>query len=60
MSNQQNDNYNEQLSEFFNDLDLNDELLSNCCGATPFGELFKNFGRCSDCLEMAEFSKDEE
>jgi len=34
-------------------------MLSNCCGAIPQGELYKNFGRCSDCLEMAEFSKEE-
>lgn len=31
--------------------------LSNCCDAKPFGELFKNFGRCSQCNEMAKFEK---
>lgn len=33
--------------------------LSNCCSAKVFGELFRNFGRCSDCMEMAEFSNPE-
>lgn len=45
-----------QLDEFFSTHDFSQpELLSNCCSATPFGELFKDFGRCSQCLEMAEF-----
>lgn len=30
--------------------------LSNCCSAPALGEVFRSFGRCSDCLEMAEFS----
>lgn len=33
------------------------QLLSNCCDAVVIGELFKNFGRCSNCMEMAEFSE---
>lgn len=47
------------LDNFFGDIDMswmNVLLLSNCCDAKPYGELFKNFGRCSDCMEMAEFS----
>lgn len=51
------------LDQFFGDVmgDL-DKLtiivpVSNCCAAVAFGESFKNFGRCSDCLEMAEFIK---
>jgi hypothetical protein len=44
------------LDSFF--ADLNEPvLLSNCCHAKVLGELFKNFGRCSDCMEMAEFVK---
>lgn len=52
-----------ELDNFFGDImsDLDKltiiPLLSNCCGAKPMGELFKNFGRCCECLEMAEFSK---
>lgn len=34
------------------------EVLSNCCGAKPMGEIFRKVGRCSDCLEMAEFEED--
>lgn len=55
-----NTNY---LDDFFGDLreDLDKltiiPLLSNCCGAPVFGETFRNFGRCSDCMEMAEFTK---
>lgn len=44
----------EYLDNFF----VQPDLLSNCCGALVTGELFKNFGRCSDCYEMAEFSTD--
>lgn len=53
------------LDKFFGDVmgDLDEltiiPLLSNCCGAKVYGELFKDFGRCSDCLEMAEFKKAE-
>lgn len=32
-------------------------LLSSCCASTVFGEVFRDFGRCSSCMEMAEFSK---
>lgn len=53
------------LDQFFNDplkqldgiIDDLHPLLSNCCNAKVFGELFKNFGRCSECLEMAEFTE---
>lgn len=54
------------LDNFFGDVmsDLDEltivPLLSNCCSAKVFGETFKNFGRCSDCMEMAEFTKAEE
>lgn len=55
-----------ELDKFFGDVmgDL-DKLtitppLSNCCSAKVFGELFKNFGRCSDCYEMAEFTPQKE
>lgn len=55
-----------ELDKFFGnvmgDIDkLIDEvrLRSTCCGAKAYGELFKSFGRCSDCLEMAEFKKAE-
>lgn len=54
-----------ELDRFFGDLtpELNKltivPLLSNCCAAKVLGETFKNFGRCSDCLEMAEFKKEE-
>ncbi len=55
-----------ELDRFFSNLTPElDKLtikppLSNCCGATSFGELFRDFGRCSDCLEMAEFKKEAE
>lgn len=49
-----------ELDKFFATHDFaSKEPLSNCCGAKVQGETYKNFGRCSDCLEMAEFSKDE-
>lgn len=45
-----------QLDEFFAGHNfIEHELLSNCCRAAVIGELFKKFGRCSDCYEMAEF-----
>jgi len=40
---------------------VDQEVLSNCCGASMAGEPSNNFtnttleGRCSDCKEMAEF-----
>lgn len=51
-----------RLDEFFGDVmgdldNLSIEPLSNCCSAKAFGETFKGFGRCSQCLEMAEFIK---
>lgn len=68
MSNKQNDEYEENLRELDNFFGFGESLrqfdklitdlhppLSNCCSAKVFGELFKNFGRCSQCLEMAEF-----
>lgn len=55
-----------ELDKFFGDVmgDLDKltiiPLVSNCCGAKVFGEIFRNLGRCSDCMEMAEFSKETE
>ena len=47
-----------ELDEFFSSHDFTaSEPLSNCCHAQALGELFRDFGRCSDCLEMAEFIK---
>lgn len=46
-----------KLDMFFEKLSQ-PEVLSNCCSAPVMGELFRNFGRCSDCLEMAEFEED--
>lgn len=58
--------YTDYLNDFFGDVmgDLDKltikPLLSNCCGAKVFGGLFRDFGRCSQCMEMAEFTKLEE
>ena len=47
-----------QLDEFFSNHDfINTNLLSNCCGAPAAGEIFRGFGRCGDCYEMAEFKE---
>lgn len=37
-------------------VDYHDELLSECCGALPIGEIHNGFAHCSDCKEMAAFS----
>lgn len=29
--------------------------LSGCCGATPLEEVSEQVGRCSECIEIAEF-----
>lgn len=49
---------NSTLDNFFAGLN-EPELLSDCCDAKVMGELFKNFGRCSQCLEMASFEGEE-
>lgn len=36
------------------------EILSNCCGAMPLGEVSDGEGRCSDCKEMATFGGEDD
>jgi len=33
-------------------------LVSNCCGALPFGESYEGLGLCSICFENADFHQD--
>ncbi len=51
------DNFFGNPKRQINKLTIIKQPMSNCCGAKVTGELFRNFGRCSDCLEMAEFSE---
>ncbi len=48
-----------ELDKFFASHDFTEPvvMLSVCCGAVVVGELFKNFGRCSSCLEMSSFEE---
>lgn len=49
-----------ELDKVFGEIDfsfMNVRIYSACCGADSIGELFKNFGRCADCLEMVDFKK---
>lgn len=34
------------------------EVISNCCGARPLGEI--EYGMCSECKEHCDFEKQEE
>ena len=34
------------------------ELVSNCCGALPFGEAYEGLGLCSACFEHADFHEE--
>lgn len=44
-----------------NDLDyINEEYLTECCGAPVLGEVVEGLGLCSRCGEWAEVSKDPE
>lgn len=49
-----------QLDRFFFGFDDRPEPVSNCCAAPVLGETYKGFGRCSQCLEMAEFKEETE
>lgn len=40
-------------------LNVNNMEVSNCCGASPYGELDGIYGRCSDCKEHATFHTEE-
>ena len=33
-------------------------MLSDCCGAEPYGELDGDTGRCSDCKEGTGFTEE--
>ena len=33
------------------------EIVSNCCGALPMGEVYDSLGLCSECREHAEFKE---
>ncbi len=39
---------------------LDQEPLSNCCGAPALGEIHEGFAFCRECREMAEFVREEE
>ncbi len=39
---------------------INDEELSECCGAPSLGEIHDGWGMCADCREHAEFLTEEE
>ncbi len=34
---------------------MNKEIVSNCCGVSPWGELDGPHGICGDCKEHCEF-----
>jgi hypothetical protein len=53
-------NIQETLDNFFADLPEKQGELSGCCGAPALGELWLRWGRCSECLEMAEFKEEDE
>jgi len=33
-------------------------MISDCCGALPLGELYDNFGLCSECRDHCCFDEE--
>lgn len=52
--------FDEAMAKLDKMLDDLHPMLSSCCSAKAYGELFRGFGRCSDCMEMAGFTEYED
>ena len=41
-------------------MEFSTDRTSNCCGALPHGETYKDMGFCSECMEHAVFEEPKE